>query len=98
MNTTTPDPNLTTAIAASDQTSAAAAPRIKLSSHGFSIDHPDPELGEQLMANALGATDREAMEGILRQLERASVSGYSPDEVILSYMIATLMSICPRVS
>src|SRR5258705_10573798 len=28
---------------------AAAAPRIKLLSHGFCIDHPDPELGEQLM-------------------------------------------------
>jgi len=96
MNTTTPDPNLTTAIAASDQTSAAAAPRIKLSSHGFSIDHPDPELGEQLMANALGATDREAMEGILRQLVRASVSGDSPDEVNLSFMISMVKSIRPR--
>jgi hypothetical protein len=89
MNTTSPGPNLTTAIAASDQTSAAAAPRIKLSSHGFSIDHPDPE-------NALGATDREAMEGILRQLVRASVSGDSPDAVNLSFMISMVKSIRPR--
>src|SRR5258705_7044445 len=96
MNTTTPDPNLTTAIDANDQTSAAAAPRIKLSSHGFSIDHPDPELGEQLMANALGATDREAMERILRQLVKASVSGDSPDEVNLSFMISMVKSIKTR--
>ncbi|RZN36054.1 hypothetical protein [Bradyrhizobium sp. Leo121] len=85
-----------TAIAATDPTKAAAAPRIRLSSHGFSIEHPDPELGEQLMANALGATDREAMDGILRQLVRASVSGGRPDEVNLSFMISMMKSLRPR--
>ena len=72
---TTPDLNMATAIAATDQTRAAATPRIKLLSHGFSIDHPDPELGEQLMTNALGVADRDAMHGILRQLVKASVNG-----------------------
>ncbi|MCA6108635.1 hypothetical protein [Bradyrhizobium cenepequi] len=48
------------------------------------------------MANALGATDREAMDGILRQLVRASVSGGSPDEVNLSFMISMMKSIRPR--
>ena len=98
------DPNLTmpTAIASTEgakgakATKAAAAPRIRLSSHGFSIEHPDPELGEQLMANALGAPDREAMDGILRQLVRASVSDGSPDEVNLSFMISMVKSIRPR--
>jgi hypothetical protein len=85
-----------TAIAATDQTSAAAAPRIRLSSHGFAIDHPDPELGEQLMANALGVADREAMNGILRQLVRASVNSGTPDEVNLSFMLSMVQSIRPR--
>jgi hypothetical protein len=93
---TAPDPTTSTAIAATDQTKAAAAPRIKLLSHGFSIDHPDPELGEQLMANALGVADREAMHGIIRQLVKASVSGESPDEVNLSFMISMVKSIKPR--
>jgi len=93
---TVPDLTMATAIAAADQTKAAAPPRIRLSSHGFSIDHPDPELGEQLMANALGATDRDAMDGILRQLVRASASGGSPDEVNLSFMISMVKSIRPR--
>jgi hypothetical protein len=84
-----------TTIAATDPT-RAAAPRIKLLPHGFSIDHPDPELGEQLMANALGVADREAMDGILRQLIKASVSGGRPDEVTLSFMIAMLKSIKSR--
>jgi hypothetical protein len=42
---TVPDLNKATAIAATGQTKAAAAPRVKLLSHGFSIDHPDSELG-----------------------------------------------------
>ncbi len=51
---TAPAPTISTAIAATGPTEAAAAPRIKLQSHGFSIDHPGPELGEQLMADARG--------------------------------------------
>jgi hypothetical protein len=90
---TAPDPTISTAIAATDQTKAAAAPRIKLLSHGFSIDHPDPEHGEQLLADALGVADRDAMHGILRQLVKASVSGESPDEVNLAFMISMVQSI-----
>ncbi|HYS87984.1 MAG TPA: hypothetical protein VEN78_23745 [Bradyrhizobium sp.] len=93
---TAPDLTMSTTIAANDQAKAAAAPRIRLSSHGFSIDHPDPELGEQLMANALGIADRDAMDGILRQLVRASASGGSPDEVNISFMISMVKSIRPR--
>ena len=65
---TVPDRNKATAIAAPGRTRAAAAPRLKLSARGFAIDHPDPELGEQLMADALGVADRDAMHGILRHL------------------------------
>ncbi len=93
---TAPDLALPTTIAATDPAKAAVAPRIKLQSHGFSIDHPDPELGDQLMANALGVTDSEAMDGMLRQLVRASVSGGRPDEINISFMISMVKSIRPR--
>ncbi|WP_312017466.1 hypothetical protein [Bradyrhizobium sp. AUGA SZCCT0431] len=65
-------------------------------SNGFTIDHPDAEHGEQLMADALGVSDRDAMDGILRQLVRASVSGQKPDAVNLSFMISMVKSIKPR--
>jgi hypothetical protein len=91
-----PDFTTTTAIAAPAPTQAAATPRIKLLPHGFAIDHPDPDLGEQLMANALGLSDRDAMDGILRQLVRASVTGNSHDETNLSFMIAMAKSLRPR--
>ena len=93
---TAPDLAMPTTIAAADPAKAAEAPRIRLLSHGFSIEHPDPKLGEQLMANALGVADREAMDGILRQLVKASVNGGSPDEVNLSFMISMVKSIRPR--
>jgi hypothetical protein len=85
-----------TAIASTAEAKAVATPRIKLTPRGFSIDHPDPELGERLMADALGVTDREAMDGILRQLVRASANGGRPDEVNLSFMISMVKSIGPR--
>jgi len=93
---TAPDLTTSTTTAATDPTKAAAAPRIKLQSHGFVIDHQDQELGERLMANALGVADREAMHGIIRQLVKASVSGESPDEVNLAFMISMVKSIKPR--
>src|SRR5450631_1216351 len=93
---TVPDLNKATALAATGQTKAAAAPRIKLLSHGFCVDHPDPELGEQLMADALGVADRDAMHGILRQLVKAGVNGQKPDPVNLAFMISMVESIKPR--
>ncbi|MTV16181.1 MULTISPECIES: hypothetical protein [Bradyrhizobium] len=94
----TPAPDITvpTMAAATGQTQAATSPRIKFSPHGFCIDHPDPELGAQLMANALGVADRDAMDGILRQLVKASVSGGKPCEVNLAFMISMVRSIGPR--
>jgi hypothetical protein len=70
--------------------------RVKLSSQGFSIDHPDSELGEALMAETLGVVDRDAMHGILRQLVKASVNGQKPDAVNLAFMISMVKSIKPR--
>ncbi len=91
-----PDLDKATAMAATGRTKAAAAVRVKLLSHGFSIDHPDSEVGEQLMADALGVADRDAMHGILRQLVKASVNGERPDAVNLAFMISMVKSIKPR--
>jgi hypothetical protein len=93
---TVPESNKATAIAATGQTGAGATVQVKLSPDGFFIDHPDPELGEALMADALGVADRDAMDGILRQLVRASVSGQKVDAVNLAFMISMIKSIKPR--
>jgi hypothetical protein len=91
-----PDLNKATAIEATGRTKAAATVRVELLSHGFAIDHPDPELGEQLMAEALGVADRDAMHGMLRQLVKASVNRQKPDAVNIGFMISMVKSIKPR--
>jgi hypothetical protein len=93
---TTPDHTMPTTPAEAGPAAMPTVPRIKLMSHGFAIDHPDPELGDQLMANALGVADRDAMHGIIRQLVKVSVSGESPDEVNLAFMLSMVKSIKPR--
>jgi hypothetical protein len=93
---TAPELTMPMTIAANDLTARAATPRIKFLPDGFVIDHPDREHGEQLMANALGVADREAMDGILRQLVRASQQGDRHDEVSLAFMISMVKSIRPR--
>lgn len=93
---TIPDLTKPTAIAAPGRTKAAPATRLKLTSGGYAIDHPDPELGEQQMADAFGVADRDAMHGILRQLVKASANGRKPDPVNLAFMIAMVEGIRPR--
>ena len=93
---TAPDLTMSTMISRNRPDQSCRNPANKALSHGFAIDHPDQELGERLMSNALGVADREAMHGILRQLVKASVSGESPDEVNLAFMISMVKSIRPR--
>jgi hypothetical protein len=93
---TVPDLSNATAIAATGRTRAAAAPRLRLSAEGISIDHPDLELGERLMADALGVPDSDAMYGMLGQLAKVSVKGAKPDPATLAFMISMVESIKPR--
>lgn len=93
---TLPDLSNPTTPAVAAQIRPAATPRLKLTSRGYAIDHPDPELGEQLMADAFGVGDRDAMHGMLGQLVKASVNGRKPDAVNLAFMLAMVESIKPR--
>lgn len=90
-------PDLTTSTpAAATVRSHPAEPRVKLLPRGFTIDHPEPQLGERLMADALGVADCDAMNDIVRQLVKASFSGPDPDEASLAFMISMMKSIKPR--
>lgn len=72
------------------------SPRIKLTRRRILIQHPDAQAGERLMGEALGAVDRDALHGILRQLMKASVILQKPDEANLAFMISMMKSIAPR--
>ena len=94
--TTALKPHTTSPLAANDPSSPAENPRVKLYKRRIAISHPHPAAGERLLAEALGAADRDAMHGILRQLVKASVVGQKPDEANLAFMISTIRSIAPK--
>lgn len=71
-------------------------PRIKLARRSIVIQHPDAQAGERLMGEALGAVDRDALHGILKQLMRASAILQKPNEANLAFMISMMKSIAPR--
>ncbi|MFB6416131.1 MULTISPECIES: hypothetical protein [Bradyrhizobium] len=71
-------------------------PGVKLAGQRIAIQHPDAETGERLMAEALGAVDRDALHGILKQLMKASVVLQQPDEANLAFMISMMKSVAPR--
>lgn len=92
--TTALAPNSTTPVAACDR--SRPTPRIKLTRRNIVIQHPDAQAGERLLADALGAVDRDALHGILKQLMKASVILQKPDEANLAFMISMMKSIAPR--
>ena len=94
--TTSPTRTSTTPLAANDRTGLAASPRVKLSRRRISIDHPDPRTGERMLAEALGAVDRDALDGLLSQLAKASAVARRPDQGNLSFMISMLKNIAPK--
>lgn len=85
-----------TAIAAGAPAAISASPRVKLRRSRIVIDHPDPRTGEKLLAEALGAVDRDALHGLLSQLVKASAVARKPDQGNLAFMVSMLKSIAPR--
>jgi hypothetical protein len=71
-------------------------PRVKLTGQRISIQHPDLEIGEHLVGEALGAVDQDALHGILKQLMKASVILQKPDEENLAFMVSMMKGIAPR--
>jgi len=83
-------------VASNDRAAIIASPRVKLRRKRILIDHPDTNTGERLLAEALGAVDRDALHGLLSQLVKASAVGRKPDQGNLSFMVSMLKSIAPR--
>jgi hypothetical protein len=94
--TTAPEHRVTSQLATIDRSVPDASPRVKLYKRRIAISYPDPQAGEQLLAKALGAVDRDALHGMLRQLAKASAIGQKPDEANLAFMISMIGSIAPK--
>lgn len=85
-----------TAITASAPAATIASPKVKLRRNRIVIEHPDTRAGEKLLAEALGAVDRDALHGLLGQLVKASAVARKPDQGNLSFMVSMLKSMTPK--
>ncbi|WP_245318490.1 hypothetical protein [Bradyrhizobium sp. DOA1] len=94
--TISPNRQITSPLAADNRSLPAARPRVKLYKHRIAISHADPQSAEQLLAETLGAADRDALHGMLRQLAKASAVAQKPDEANLAFMISMIGSIAPK--
>jgi len=94
--TTSPTSTETMPKVSGDRAAIIASPKVKLRRRRIVIDHPDTKAGERLLAEALGAVDRDALHGLLSQLVKASVVALRPDQGNLSFMVSVLKSIAPR--
>jgi hypothetical protein len=74
----------------------SAMPRIRLYKRRIAIEHSDPDAADRLLAEALGAIDRDALNGLIRQLAGTSMMGAKPDEDNLAFMVSMIRSIAPR--
>jgi len=83
-------------VAAGAPAAIIATPKVKLRRGRIVIEHPDTRAGEKLLADALGAVDRDALHGLLSQLVKASAVARKPDQGNLSFMVSMLKSMTPK--
>jgi hypothetical protein len=82
--------------APTDHAAITASPKVKLRGRRIVIHHPDPKAAERLLADALGAVDRDALHGLLSQLVKASAVACRRDQGNFAFMISTIKSIAPK--
>ena len=74
--------------------------RLKISKKGnepqIEFDHPDKQIGQALVMEALASVDWDFLHGILNQLASASANGQNIDEHGLNFMLSVIKGIEPR--
>jgi hypothetical protein len=71
-------------------------PRLRVQDAKISIDHADPVVGWLLLEEALGSSDRDFLNFLLKQLASASAKGGQADEEDLNFMVSVVKGIEPR--
>ncbi len=75
-------------------------PRMKTSMKGgeaqILFDHPDPALEQALLLRAVGSTDFDFLEGLLKQLVNAGTQGPKADERGINFMLSVIKGVEPN--
>ena len=62
----------------------------------INLDHPDATVGEALLAEALGTTDLDFVEGLVRQIADAAAPDRQFDEAKLNFVLSLVKGVQPR--
>jgi len=76
------------------------APRLKVQTVGnktqVSVDHPDGAVGLAVLMEALGTTDYDFVDGLLRQLTNAGLDGDKANEANINFLLAVVRDAKPK--
>src|SRR5438477_11888011 len=73
----------------------SSTPRLILKENNLSIDHPDEDVGELLIMDAMGTEDHDFARAMVKQLAHATMSQGQFDENELNSMLSVVTSIKP---
>jgi hypothetical protein len=73
-----------------------SGPRLKITGRAVGFDHPDNVLGQVSLLKAIGSTDNDFLNGLIKQLVNVGSPGSSPDEDGTNFMLAVVKGIEPR--
>src|ERR671912_1123749 len=77
------------------------APRLKVEHNDGQLpsiraDHNDHAIGYLLLANAVGTTNLEFLDGLLRQISNVATQGPKLDERAINFVLAVIKELQPR--
>ncbi len=78
-----------------------AAPRLKVvpdakGADNITIDHPNKAMGQIALMRAIGTTNDDFLQGLVKQLVNAGAQGGAADESGINFMLAIVKGIEPR--
>ncbi len=73
-----------------------SGPRLKITGNAVGFDHPDNVLGQVSLLKAIGSTDNDFLNGLIKQLVNVGSPGSSPDEDGTNFMLAVVKGVEPR--
>ena len=72
------------------------APRLKMTSNSVGPDHANALVGQVALMKAVGTSDSDFFDGLIRQLINVGSPGVEPDEAGTNFMLSIVKGLQPR--
>ena len=75
---------------------AKIGPRLKVAGNAVTVDHPDRALGHFAMLKAIGSSDSDFLNGLLKQVVNAGWQGPNADENEINFLLSVVKGVEPQ--